>query len=177
MASPLRNKTNGAFTLLEIMVVVLIVGGTLLASLQGLMNSMAQTGHTRDVKIARELSLFKLGQLKAGLYQEDIEDHMDGDFSEQDYPDFTWEVVLGDEAFDDPEEAVEGNFNNWDTEEDREREEDEDEDEEAEKPFQEVRVKVRFPGPRESKNEITMEQWVTWSFLYGEQDDDAGGDR
>ena len=167
--SPPPFTRNQGFTLAEIMVVVLIVGATLVTSVLSLTNSMGQAAHTRDIKIARELGLLKLGQFSSALYSEDIEDHMAGDFSEQDYEQFQWEVVLGDEAFDEAEEDGKGNFNNWDTSDQ------DDEDEPTEKPYQEVRVKVTFPGPKESHNEIILEKRVTWSFLYGEGEETDGG--
>ena len=167
---------RAGFTLAEVAVTIAIVSIVLVVQVQGLSNSMFQAANTRDLKIARELGLFKIAQLESGLYSEDIEDHMAGDFSEQEYPSFLWEVVLGDESFDDNDEDEDtGRFNSWDTVDD---DEDDDEDDPTEEPYQEVRVKVTFSGPKDAPKEVILERWVTWSFLYGEEDeDDAGGFR
>ena len=162
------------FTLAEVAVTIAIVGIVLVFSVQGLNNSKFQAANTRDLKIARELGLFKLAQFESGLYAEDIEDHMSGDFSEQEYPNFLWELVLGDEQFD---EAVEDGdnlrFDSWAPDEDEDEEEEEDD---AEEPFQEVRVKVTFSGPKEAPKELILERWMTWSHVYGEEEtEDTGG--
>lgn len=159
------DRAKSGFTLAEVAVTIIIVGIVLVVSLEGLNNSMFQAAHTRDMKIARELGLFTLGQVESGLFAEDIEDHMGGDYSDQEYKDFTWELVFGDEAFDEPEEETEGAFDSW-----APTDEEEDEDEDAEQPYETVRVKVTFPGPKQAKNELTLEQWITWSFVYGEED-------
>jgi hypothetical protein len=149
-------------------VTIAIVGVVLVFAVQGLNNSMFQAANTRDLKVARELGLFKIAQFESGLYSEDIENHMAGDFSEQEYPGFFWEVVLGDEQFDeDDDEEDTGRFNSWAPDED---EEDEEVDEDAEEPFQELRVKVTFNGPKDAPKEVILERWVTWSFLYGEEE-------
>ena len=82
--------------------------------------------------------------------------------------------MLGDEQFDEAvDEEDNGRFNSWAPDED---DEDDEEDEEAEEPFQELRVKVTFSGPRDAPKEVILERWVTWSFLYGEEEpDDTGG--
>lgn len=160
------------FTLAEVAVTIAIVGIVLVVSVQGLNNSKFQAANTRDLKIARELGLFKLAQFESGLYAEDIEDHMSGDFSEQEYAQFLWEVVLGDEQFDEAvDEEDSGRFNSWAPDEDDE----EDTEDEAEEPFQEVRVKVTFSGPKDAPKELILERWMTWSHIYGEQEADESG--
>ena len=54
------------FTLAEVAVTIAIVGVVLVFSVQGLNNSMFQAANTRDLKIARELGLFKIAQFPLG---------------------------------------------------------------------------------------------------------------
>jgi prepilin-type N-terminal cleavage/methylation domain-containing protein len=152
------------FTLAEVVITIALVGAVLIYGLQGLNNAMFQAAHTRDSKIARELAKLTLAQASAGLFSEDIDVHMEGDYSDQDYPSFTWELVLGDEEFDEEPAEGEQRFDSWNP--DGVDEDDEDE-ERAEQPYEVVRVKVRFPAAGERVGEVIIEQWLDWEAVYG----------
>jgi len=158
---------NQGFTLAEVAITILIVGIVLVLSVQGLNNSMAQAGHTRNLKVARELALFTLGQFESGLFIEDIEDHMQGDYADQDHPDFEWEVVLDDEPFYEPDELLESRFDSWNPDG---LEED---DEETSEPWVIARIKVTFPPTGDRKAEIVLERWMTREFVFGEEDEES----
>jgi len=161
-------RSRAGFTLAEVAVTVLIVGIVLVMAMQGLNNSMAQAGHTRNIKVARELGLLTLGRLESGLYIDDIEDHMRGDYADQDHGDLTWEPVLGDEAFYEEDELATGRFDSW-AKSDAEEEDEADSTE----PWVVARVKVRFPAPSERRSDIVLERWVTRAFVYGAEDTEA----
>jgi len=158
------------FTLIEVVITLFFVSILLMVSVQGLTNSMAQAGHTRNLKIAREMALFTLGQLESGLYTEDIEDHMQGDYADQDYAAFTWELVLGDEDFYDPEEILNGAFDSWNPDNT------EDDESKSTEPWVVARVKVSFPPTSDRPAEVILERWITREFVYGEEET-KGADR
>ncbi|MDF1800124.1 MAG: type II secretion system protein [Planctomycetota bacterium] len=160
-------KQSG-FTLAEVMVTIALVGAVLIFGLKGLNDSMFQAAYTRDLKIARELALFSMGQVSSGLFIEDVEDHMSGDYADQDYPEFSWEIVLGDEEFDEPEVEREDRFDSWNPNPD----DDDDEEEDAEEPYEIVRVKVRFPAAGERVGELILEEWITWEHVYGQPNEE-----
>jgi hypothetical protein len=85
--------------LAEIAVTIFIVGIGLVLVLQGLNTAKITAAQTRNEKLARELGLYTLGQVESGLYQEDIEQGLTGNYSDQNAPAFTYEVVVGDETF------------------------------------------------------------------------------
>ncbi|MEY2785844.1 MAG: hypothetical protein RL277_2056 [Planctomycetota bacterium] len=172
------------FTLAEVAVTVLIVGTMLIYLLQGLNTTKMLAAHTRNTKLARELAVYKLGQIGSGLYQEDIDRGISGTFSEEGYPDFTYEVVVGDEAFlDQPvDDRLQRPFDSWaprdsDTSGTRTSSGDSDSEseteEEAEEPFEKVRIRISFPKLREYKNELTMERWFPWAQVYGPSEEEA----
>ena len=165
---PMPNPRNDAgFTLAEMVVTLLIVALLLVISVQGIQRTMSQSAYTRDSRIARELALLQLGRLEAGLYMDEIEDHMEGDFSDDDQPYFAWELVLGTEEFYDEDVEESDRFDSWE-------DYDEDEDEEADsgEPWVVARVKVTFPQHPERTNELILERWLTREFVYGPEDED-----
>lgn len=165
-----RSQQAG-FTLAEVVITIALVSIVLISGLQGLNNAMFQAAQSRDLKIARDLAKHTLGQLAAGYYLEDIEEHMSGDYSEQDYKDFSWELVLGDAEFDEP--ATEGEYDRFDSW-NPDGEEDDDEDDDAEEPYEMVRVKVTFPTPGDRNGEVIIERWMDWETVYGPSEDEEG---
>lgn len=161
---------KAGFTLAEVAITILIVGIVLVMSVQGLNNSMAQAGHTRNLKVARELALLTLGRLESGMYTEDIEDHMQGDYADEDHPEFTWELVLGDEPFYEPEEIASGAFDSWNP-----SGLEEDDEADSTEPWVVARIKVSFPPAGDRKGEVVLERWMTRSFVYGEEDAEEEG--
>jgi prepilin-type N-terminal cleavage/methylation domain-containing protein len=162
-----RRGARAGFTLAEIAVTIVIVGIGLLLVLQGLNTAKLTAAHTRNMKLARELGMLTLGQVASGMLQEDIESGYFDTYAEEGYPDFTFEIMLGDDVFREPED--DGSFNSWDPELD---EEDEDEDEEeVEEPYEEVRVRVTYPAIKDLPNQLTLEQWIPWKQVHGEDED------
>ena len=178
----LHSRTDGAragFTLAEVAVTLLIVSIALVLVQQGLNTCTVSSAETHARKVARDLALITLGQIESGLYWEELDngngDSLSGNYAEEDYPDYQYEVVLGDEEFhqdyDSRREA--GYHDSWAAERDREdRAEERDktpgEDEEpVAEPFQKVRIKVIYPQFGERKPEIVLKRWMTWEQVYG----------
>ena len=166
LGRPDATGARAGFTLAEVMVALMLVGGVLVYTLAGLNLSQLESGHTYSMKIARELALQKLGEIESGLYWEDMDDEISGSFSEQGHPDFHYEVVFGSDNFEDERD---GAFDSWSSEDD----DDDEDEEEAEQPYQEVRIKVTFPPLGEFSNELVVERWLPWNQLYPGEGDDA----
>ena len=83
-----KNRRRGGFTLAEVAVTIAIVGIALTLAMQTLNGATLRAAHTRNMKTARELGLYTLGQIEAGLYWEDIEAGLGASYSELDFPDF-----------------------------------------------------------------------------------------
>jgi prepilin-type N-terminal cleavage/methylation domain-containing protein len=163
-----RARASG-FTLAEVAVTIVIVGTMLLYLLQGLNGTKLLAAQTRNHKLSRELALQKLGQVGSGLYQEDIDKGLVGSFADEGYPDFTFEVVVGDETFrDQPDPADRERFDSWNppNRDDKKKKEDE---EVVEKPFEKVKIRVTSPKIQEFSNELTLEQYFPWVQVYGEK--------
>ncbi len=166
---------RAGFTLAEVAVTIVIVGAALLFVLQGLSTSKFDAADTYNRKVALGLALQTLGQIEAGLFREDLEDHL-GPFTyaEEGYEDFSWEVALGDEALTDlaePESTLA--HDSWRYQEEQE-EEDEEEDEDAAQPFEKVRIRVLYPKLGQHPNELVIERWIPWDQVYGvEEAEDA----
>ena len=159
------------FTLAEVVVTIAIVAIALTLAFQSLNVSKLMAAHTRNSKLARELALYTLGQIEAGLFWEDIETGRSGIY--EDYPNFSYELALGDETFleIDPDE---GPFDTWAYREEQRRladDYDADAEEEQIQPYEEVRVKVTYPAMREFPNEVILERWVRWVQVYGEEEE------
>lgn len=161
----------GGFTLAEVAVTLLIVGLVLVLMLEGLNLAKLTAAHTRNSRLARELGLLTLGQIEAGLFWDDIDSGRGGTYAEEGYPDFFYEIALGDDTFleADPDRP----FDNWAYAQElqRDRYDEEDRAEEIEQPYEKVRVKVTFPPLREFSSDVILERWIPWAQVYGEDED------
>jgi prepilin-type N-terminal cleavage/methylation domain-containing protein len=189
MMARAERGARAGFTLAEIAVTIVIVGIGLVLVLQGLNHSKMTAAHTRNLKLARELGLLTLGQVESGIYRDDIADGLRGDYSQEGWPDFAYEVAVGDQTFESrPDEGFaepSRRFDNWaaarEEEQANAQSSDEEADEEAVEPYEKVRIRVTFPKLGESRNELVLERWVVWEQVYGAPeaqatDVDAAGD-
>jgi prepilin-type N-terminal cleavage/methylation domain-containing protein len=180
--SPRPDRTRAGFTLAEVAVTLVIVGIGLLFVLQGLSTSKFTAAQTLNRKIALQLALSTLGEIQAGLFREDLDDdRLVGNYGEQGYEEWLWEVVFADESFSD--ELQEDGSLMFDTFRDRERrqreaeededdddDKDEDEDEETSEPYEKVRIRVSFPKLGDFPNTLTLERWMPWEDVYGPEE-------
>lgn len=167
------NRASG-FTLAEVAVTLVIVALALTLCIQSISQAKFQAAYTRNYKLSRDLAQLILGQIHAGIYADDIENGLDGTFAEEGYPNFAYEVVVGDETFRDDDDYGDS-FDSW-APTDRELEEEEDEDEEeVTEPYEKVKIKVLFPQIRDYPSELILEQWMEWALVYGPEDDESNG--
>jgi prepilin-type N-terminal cleavage/methylation domain-containing protein len=170
----LRTRARRGFTLAEVMVTILIVGIGLLLILQGLNTSKLMAAHTRNLKLSRELALITLGQIASGEFQDDIANGLQGTYAEENSPDFTYEVIVGDQSF--KQKEGNGPFDSWappDTGAQDDKNKDKDEDpKDRDEPFEKVKIKITFPQVRDYPNEFVLEQWIPWKQVYGEKPED-----
>ena len=86
MRIPIRTHDRAAgFTLAEVAVTLVIVAITLTLVLQALTNAKLTAANTRNIKLARDLGLLTLGQVEAGLLQDEIRDFYSGSYAEEGY--------------------------------------------------------------------------------------------
>lgn len=168
---------RAGFTLAEVAVTIVIVGMALLFVLQGVSTSKFDAANTYNRKVAMGLALQTLGQLQSGLFWEDIDDHL-GPFTyaEEGYEEFSWEVVLGDEALTDlpePESSLAHDSYRYAQEQEEEEDED-DEEEDAAQPFEKVRIRVVYPKLGNYPNELVLERWIPWAQVYGAEEEAEG---
>lgn len=167
-----REKLVAAFTLVEVAVTILIVGIALTLVLQSLNTSKLRAKQTQHLKIANELGSLTMGRLSVGLYREEADTYLSGSYSEEGYPEFTFEVAFGDTPFPANDGEDQGaRFDNW---YDYEEDDEEDEDEETE-PYEKVKIRVTFPALSEYSNQLEMERWIPWEQVYGEEEDELLG--
>jgi hypothetical protein len=160
---------RAAFTLAEVAVTIALVGLALVWMLQALNTAKLTAAQTRNLKLARDLGLYTLGQIEAGLYVEDVtNDRLEGSYAELGYPDFFFEAVLGDQNFREQVRGVDGAFDNWRYE----REERDDDEDQVEQPYEKVQIKVTFPKIQELTNELKLERWVAWVQVHPPEDDE-----
>lgn len=176
---PSMQRGRAGFTLVEVAVTLIIVGITLLWVLEGLNRAKMTAAHTHNSKLAAELAMQTLAEIESGLYWEDIDEHgLSGNYAEEGYESFGYEVVLGDDTFPDsmPEEGE-----SYDTfvakrEEEEEAKKDsdsttDDEDEEVvEEAYERVKIRVTFPKTTEERPEVILERWIPWKQVYGEEE-------
>ena len=170
-APPHTARARAGFTLAEVMVTIVIVGMALTLVLQGLNATKFEAAHTRNLKLARELGLLTLGQIEAGLFQEDSgRERLLGTYAEQGHEFFEYEIVFGDDGFLTEDELY--RYDPW-------RRDDEDDDEDgldAQEPYEVVQVKVTFPQIKGYKNELVLERWVAWELVYPPDEDEVDED-
>ncbi len=158
-------KRRAGFTLAEVAVTIAVVGLALVWMLQALHAVKMTALHTRNIKLSKELALLTLGQIESGLFAEEIEDErLEGNYAEEGYPDFTFEVVVGDDSF--RPDAESEAFDNWATERDQEDAKLDPSEEPAEEPYERVQIKVSFPKFEEYKNEVVFERWFEWALIH-----------
>jgi type II secretory pathway pseudopilin PulG len=171
---------SGGFTLAEAAVTIAIVAIMLTIVLQSLEGAKISAAHTMYQKTGRELGLELLGEIEAGRWQDEIDSGASGTFANRDAPDYTWDLVLGDEAFPDrPDEYADDQYRPFDNYRAREDWRDdntsntdtEDEEEEAQ-PFEKVKLRIRYPKIRQFGDEIILERWVRWAQIYGEEEEE-----
>ncbi len=168
--TPPRSGQRPGFTLAEVAVTIVIVGIALVLCLQGLNGAKLQAAWTRNFKLARELGSVTLGEVASGLYSEDIADGLSGTYSDADYSEFSYEVVAGDDELSDTNDEDNGRYDSWNRDDENDDEED---DEEAEEPYEKIKVRVRFPEIGDYPAEVILEQWIEWTLVYGEEEDDT----
>jgi len=171
--SLLRTRSGArGFTLAEVAVAIVIVGMGLIWILEGLNGAKLTAAHTRNYKLARELGLLTLGRIASGELREDLERGLLGTYAEEGYPEFSYEVIVGDETF--RERNDDGSFDNWNRpdRQDEDEEEDGDPSEEEDKAFEKVKVKIGFPKIREFTSELILERWIPWTQVYGPKEED-----
>lgn len=167
------------FTLAEVAVAIVIVGMGLIWILEGLNGAKLTAAHTRNYKLARDLALETLGHIESGELQEDVARGLAGSYGEEGYPDFLYEVIVGDESFRD--DASKGDtFDSWaprsqsqkDKATDDEEVDPDEKKEQEDQPFEKVKIKITFPKIREFTNELILERWIPWKQVYGESEKD-----
>jgi prepilin-type N-terminal cleavage/methylation domain-containing protein len=171
MKSPLRVAeralrsvpSRAGFTLAEVAVTIVIVGIGLVMVLQGLNTAKISAANTRNTKLARELALLTLGQVESGLFQDDIENGLNGTYAEEGYPEFSYEVAVGDTSF--VEKDPNGGFDNWAPKDTDTKKKD---DDTAEEPYEKVKIRITFPKINVFTNELVLERWMPWNQVYGE---------
>ncbi len=164
----IKERARAAFTLVEVAVAILIVGIALTLVLQSLNTSKLRAKQTQNLKLGRELGTLTMGRLSAGLYREEIDSYYTGSYSEEGYPEFSYEIVLGDNSFPELEDYEEGvRFDSW-----YDDDLNEDDDEDVEEPYEKIRVRVTFPVLSEYSNQLELERWIPWDQVYGEEEDE-----
>jgi len=176
----LAPQSRRGFTLVEVAVTLIIVGITLLWVLEGMNRAKMTAAQTHNTKLAAELAQQTLAEIESGLYWEDIDEHgLVGNYAEEGYESFSYEVVLGDESFTDvsdedvgtlPHDSFDERVRRKKEEEDAADGEDEDEEEEeTEEVYERVKIKVTFPKATEETPEVILERWIPWIQVYGEE--------
>jgi hypothetical protein len=147
-------------------VTIVIVGIGLILVLQGLNTAKIAAAQTRNVKLARDLALLTLGRIASGLDQDEIENGLNGTYADEGFPEFAYEVVVGDKSFRerDPNAA----HDSWaPTPEEQQKKTD---DEDVQEPFEKVKIRITFPKFGEYHNEQIFENWIPWNQVYGDAD-------
>lgn len=177
MKAPLSASRSG-FTLVEIAVTLLIISIGLTLCVESLFVAKHQAAHTRNLKLARELGNMTLGQIESGIYQEEIQNGWSGSYAQEGFPNFYFDVLLGEEAFEEVEPDYGDGYHDSfrarrEREEDAARLSDQDEDEEIEEPFEKIKLRVTFPRTKQFKNYLLLEVWMNWEQVHGADEDEV----
>ena len=170
------HRPDQGFTLAEVAVTIVIVGIALVLVLHGMNGAKMTAAHTSNTKLARDLALLTLGEVEAGLFQEDLDRDLifTGSYAEQGYEQFYFEIALGDQEFTDRESTDDGRFDSWRPDPYAEEDEDEDAtDEETAEPYEKVRIRVTYPPQEDFPNDLVLEKWMRWEQVYGEDEEAA----
>jgi prepilin-type N-terminal cleavage/methylation domain-containing protein len=179
-----QHSSQAGFTLVEVAVALVIVGIGLTLCLQSLQTAKMQAAHTRNLKLARELGVMTLGQIESGLYQEDIQNGFTASYAQEGYPDFYFELLLGEESFENEEinYSSDGYHDSFESRRQRrldEAQENGEDEEDIEEPFEKVKIRVMFPRINEYRNYLDIESWFVWEQVYGpdEEEEESAADR
>ncbi len=179
---PTSGRARAGFTLAELAVTLVIVGMTLLIVLEGVNNSRSTATQTKNRKIAQELALLTIARVESGLFWEELDGlgtSLSGTYAEEDYPAFSWEMIIGDEEFaGDYDDDQDPYFDNLRHRRDVAEEYDEaDDDEEAFSdtgssggPFERVSVRVSYPQLTDKPSTLTIERWIPLEQVFGNED-------
>jgi prepilin-type N-terminal cleavage/methylation domain-containing protein len=187
------------FTLAEVAVTIVIVGIGMLLVLQGLNMAKMSALQTKNLKLSRELALLTLGQISAGIFQEEIQNGLHGTYAQEGFPEFVYEVAVGDVALtasDGSRGGTDNSFDSWNrpvttttssttstTDAEKDDKSRKDPKDVTDQPYEKVKIRVSFPAIRvekeELKHELVLEQWIPWKQVYGsnevESDDQKKG--
>jgi len=171
-----RAGRKGGFTLVEVAVALVIVGIGMTFCLQALQTAKMQAAHTRNFKLARELAVMTLGQIEAGLYQEEVQSGYTGSYAQEGYPDFHFEIMLGEDSFEqeDYEYSSDAYHDSFEARRQRRLEEAEDlgeDEEDIQEPYEVVKIRVVFPRVLEYRNYLDVESWLDWEQVYGDEEE------
>lgn len=172
--TPRGARRAAGFTLVEVAVTLVIVGVGLTLCLQSLQTAKMQAAHTRNLKLARELGVMTLGQIEAGLFQEELTDGYSESYAGEGYPDFYFEILTGEEQFEEqPYDETGDYYDAFAARRQRAFENaDDDDEDEVEEPFEKVRIRITFPQFSQYKNSLILESWMEWSQVYGSDEED-----
>ncbi len=175
--TPLRTggRSQG-FTLVEVAVALVIIGMGLTLCLEALQAAKMQAAHTRNLKLARELGVLTLGQIESGLFAEELESGYSETYAGENYPDFFFELRVGEDVFEDVQEEYDnsGYHDAFAARREREFESEQDDDEEdVAEEFEKVRIRVSFPQFAQFKNYVTIETWMDWEQVYGSEEEEG----
>lgn len=169
---------RAGFTLAEVAVTIVIVGIGMLLVLDGLNRAKLTAAQTRNFKLSRELALRTLGLIASGQFQDEIQSGLHGSYAEEGWPDFSYDVVVGDETF--QTSTNDQTFDSWapkptDTKKDDSKAPQDPKDV-VDQPYEKVKIKVTFPTieieKEQMKHELVLEEWIPWKQVYGEKEDD-----
>lgn len=178
----LKTSRSG-FTLAEAAITIAIVGLCLTYSVQALRSATITAANTQQRKIARELAIRTLGDIASGQWWDEIELERQGSYADLDYPNYSWELAVGDDEFPTPEDWEEGDDympfdslqHKQELQDDRDRDAGIEEDDEAVEPYERLRIKVGYPSLPgvEADNYVILERWIPWIQVYGPDEEEA----
>lgn len=169
---------RAGFTLAEVAVTIVIVGIGMLLVLQGLNTAKMSAAQTKNLKLSRELALRTLGLIASGQFQDEIKNGLHGSYAEEGWPDFSYDVVVGDETF--QTSGNDSTFDSWAPKPNDTKKDDsktgQDPQDVTDQPYEKVKIKVTFPTieieKEQMKHELVLEEWIPWKQVYGEKEDD-----
>ena len=177
-----RRRAAAGFTLAEVAVALVISAMTLMLVMQGVVGAKLTAAQTSYRKIARDLAQLAIGWVESGLFWDDLDGlpgTLYGDFAEEGYDAFRWEIIVGEDTRSAYEDSESGYFDSLAYERYRRREAlDEDPDREPYPetgstggPYEVVTVRVFFPQLTDQPNTLEMTRWVPLDQVFGQGED------